>query len=307
MKLTLHSVSYAGVWPGQARLSLEEFIPHAAELGYDSVMLVAKRPHLSLLDYPPDQPERRRQLKALLDRHGVRVACLAGYNDFSAGAERPDIPLVEHQAIYIAGLAALARDLDCPVIRVFTSYEHPSLTPDAAWRRTVEALRECATTAARFRVTLAVQNHHDVAVHHESMYQLLSEVDHPNCRAGFDAWSPALHGLKGQELAAAVRLMAPFIAHTTVADYVPLPRYRYRPELVNYVAEPPVMKAVPIGEGIIDYPTFFATLAEVGYNGAIAYELCSSLRGGGALENLDRCARRFRDYMAAYDRAFASV
>ena len=27
MQLALHSVSYAGVWPGQERLTLEEFIP----------------------------------------------------------------------------------------------------------------------------------------------------------------------------------------------------------------------------------------------------------------------------------------
>ena len=32
-KLGLHSVSYAGVWEGQAALSLEEFVVHAAALG----------------------------------------------------------------------------------------------------------------------------------------------------------------------------------------------------------------------------------------------------------------------------------
>ena len=55
-QLSLHSVSYAGVWRGQARLTLEEFVPRAAALGYRSVMLVGKRPHLSLLDY--DAPRR---------------------------------------------------------------------------------------------------------------------------------------------------------------------------------------------------------------------------------------------------------
>ena len=38
MKPVLHSVSFTGGW-GQARLSLEEFIPKAAELGYAGVML----------------------------------------------------------------------------------------------------------------------------------------------------------------------------------------------------------------------------------------------------------------------------
>ena len=49
-RLALHSVSYAGVWAGQAKLSLFEFIDKAGELGFDAVMLMAKRPHLSVLD-----------------------------------------------------------------------------------------------------------------------------------------------------------------------------------------------------------------------------------------------------------------
>jgi hypothetical protein len=49
MQLSLFSISYAGLW-GQARLELPEFIRHAAELGYSSVMIAGKRPHLSPLD-----------------------------------------------------------------------------------------------------------------------------------------------------------------------------------------------------------------------------------------------------------------
>lgn len=50
MKAGLHTISYAGVWPGQARLSLPEIVERAGELGYDSLMIAAKRPHLSILD-----------------------------------------------------------------------------------------------------------------------------------------------------------------------------------------------------------------------------------------------------------------
>lgn len=303
MKLVLHSVSYAGFWPGQARLTLEEFIPHAARLGYDGVMLVAKRPHLSLLDYPVYQPEKRRRLKALADEHGLEIACLAGYTDFTAGSDRPEIPVWEQQVTYVAGLADLARDLGCPAVRIFTSYERPGLTSHATWGRTVEALRECAIQAAAYGVTLAVQNHHDVGVHHESLFQLLTEVDHPNCRAGFDAWSPALQGLQGGTLADAVRRMAPFSVHTTVADYAALPRFKYRGDLVNYVPEPPMMMAVPMGAGIIDYRTFFETLQQTGFPGVAAYEMCSPIQGGGSMENLDRYTRAFLEYMAPYRQA----
>ena len=300
MQLALHSVSYAGVWPGQERLTLEDFIPRAAVLGFKGVMLVAKRPHLSLLDYPSHRPEKRQALRALLAEHDLSVLSLAGYNDFTVGPERPDVPFWEHQIVYIAELASLARDLDCPAIRVFTGYERAGISYDAGWTSVVTGLREAARMAADFGVVLTVQNHHDFAVDYESMYQLLCEVDHPNCRAAFDAWSPAVQGLHGEALAAAVRRMAPFMAYTTVADYVALPRYRYEPALVNYVAEPARMLGVPMGEGLIDYATFFDTLIATGYSGTVAYEMCSSLRDGGNLPNLDAYAQQFKDYMASY-------
>jgi sugar phosphate isomerase/epimerase len=58
--------------------------------------------------------------------------------------------------------------------------------------------------------------------------------------------------------------------------------------------------AVPIGEGFIDYRAFLHALEAGGYSGAVAYEMCSPLRGGGSLENLDRCARLFLDFMREY-------
>src|SRR6516165_299616 len=115
MKTALHSVSYAGVWPGQARLSLEDFLQRAQTLGFGAVMLVAKRPHLSVLDY---DAEARRRLRRQIEQLGLRVACLASYTDFCMGSDRPDIPAREMQMLYVRELCRMARDLDCGLIRV---------------------------------------------------------------------------------------------------------------------------------------------------------------------------------------------
>lgn len=297
--LALRSVSYAGVWQGQARLTLEEFIPRAAVLGYRAVMLVGKRPHLSLLEY---DAERRRRLRDLLEAHRIRLSCIAGYTDFTAGTDRSDIPLPEMQAIHVMELARAARDLGAPIVRIFTGYERPDvLGHHAAWDRCVAATRDCARRAAEFGVVVAVQNHHDLALHHESLLAFVEEVDEPNCKVAFDAWAPALQGLSGEELAAAVRRLAPHIVHTTVADYVRRPRFRYLPGLSNYAREPDEVQAVPMGSGFIDYLTFFAALHSAGFSGSIAYEMCSPLRGGGSLENLDAYARQFLNYMQALE------
>jgi sugar phosphate isomerase/epimerase len=286
VRTCLHTVSYAGTW-GQACLSLEETLDRAAALGFDGVMLMARRPHASVLDMPPS---RVRELAARLERLGLACACIAGYTDFTAGAGHLDIPLREMQVDHVTSLCRLAHDLGCSVVRVFTGYETPELPASRAWDMCVAALRECANRAADAGVTLGVQNHHDIAAGWQAMRELLAQVDHPHCRACFDAWAPALHG---EDVVAAAAEMAPLTVHTTAADYVRLPRYRYQPQLVNYVPEPDQVLAVPYGEGFIDYPGFLSALSASGYGGYVGYEMCSPLRGGGGLESLDRCARAF--------------
>lgn len=293
-KLALHTVSYAGVWRGQAFLPVEEVLEKAKKLGFDGVMLMAKRRHVSPLDYGLDDCKR---LKEKIESIGLEIVCLAGYVDFTAGIERPMAPMSEIHAVYIRELARLARDLGTSVIRIFTGIEREGVKFDKHWETCVDGLKLAAQQAAEFDVTLAVQNHHDVAVHHDSLRWMLEEVDEPNCKAAFDAWSPALHGLEGEELKQAVRVMAPFMVHTTAADYLRLPRYTYEPGLVNFTHQQDDIRAMPMGEGFVDYPSFFSALEEAGYEGWVAYEMCAPLKGGGSVANLDRCAETFVEYM----------
>ncbi len=291
MLTALHTVSYAGVWPGQARLDLPEVIRRAGRLGYAGVEIMAKRPHLSVLEATP---ETVAELRGVLGESGVSAPCLAGYTNFSADAAHPDIPLLEMQIAYVTELARLGQALGATILRVFTAYEDPVLSLGQLRERCVTALRECARRAADYGCTIAVQNHHDFACHYETMCDLLVEIDEPNCRAAFDAWAPTLHG---DDLAVAARKMAPLTVWTTCADYVYRPRFRYQPPLVNYDPQTPATQAVPMGAGMVDYATFLGALREAGYDGWVAYEMCSSLQGGGSLENLDQCAARFVEYM----------
>ncbi|MCE5241330.1 sugar phosphate isomerase/epimerase [bacterium] len=291
MKTALHTISYAGVWPGQAALSLSEIIRRAAELGYDALMIAAKRPHLSVLD---TDDETLRRVRGELDAAGVGVACLAGYNNFSADAEHSDIPVNELQIGYIERMAQMTAALGGSIIRVFTAYQHPSLTEGAVRQRVVSCLKEAARRAADYGCALAVQNHHDFAAHWQTLRDVLAEIDEPNCRAAFDAWAPTLHG---DDIVAAAREMAPLTAQTTVADYVYRPRFKYSPQHVNYEPQLPLVQAVRMGEGMIDYRGFLNALADGGFDGVVTYEMCSPLLGGGSLENLDAYARQFLEFM----------
>jgi sugar phosphate isomerase/epimerase len=290
MDTLLFSVSYSGFW-GQQALSLEQFVDRAADLSFDGVMLMAKRPHLSILDYGPQE---RAKLRAQLERRKLRRVCVAAYTNFTVDLEHGEVPHREFQIQYVTMLAEFARDLGGDLVRVFSGYENPAASYAAQWRLTVEALRECARRAASFGVTIGVQNHHDLGAAYESQYDLIREIGEPNCKAMFDAWAPALHGA---DLVKAAGKMAPVTVHTTVANYQLRPRFQYDPAIVNYREQKPTLIAVPIDEGFIDYRAFLGALEAGGFRGTVAYEMCSPLREGGDPEVLDRYARRFVEFM----------
>jgi sugar phosphate isomerase/epimerase len=278
-------------------LTVDEFLVKAKELGFDGIMLVAKRPHVSLLDY---DDTARKNLRERIKELGLELVCIAGYNDFTAGVDRAGVPHVEIQAIYIGELARLARDLGTNMVRIYTGYERPDLSYDKQYAMVVEGLQMAGKIAAKYGVTLAIQNHHDIALHHDAMKWLIDEVNLPNVKAAFDCWSPTMQGLSSEELKKAIYTMKPYIVHTTVADYEKLPRFRYEGAQVNYVPLLPENRLVNVGEGYLDYKTFINTLKEIGYQGYIGYEMCAVLKGGGSVENLDKSAKAFLEYVKQF-------
>jgi len=228
------------------------------------------------------------------------LVCIAGYNDFTAGVDKAGVPNVEIQAIYIGELARLARDLGTNMVRIYTGYERPDLPFDQQYAMVVEGLQMAGIIASRYGVTLVVQNHHDIAVHHDAMKWLLDEVNLSNVKAAFDCWSPTLQKLSSEEIKKAIYTMKPYIVHTTAAEYEELPRFKYESLQTNYTPLVSQFRAVPMGKGLLDYKTFINTLKEIGYQGYIAYEMCSVLKGGGSVENLDKTAKAFLDYMKQF-------
>jgi sugar phosphate isomerase/epimerase len=280
---TLFSVTYAGLW-GQHRLDLKSFIRKAAQLGYPAVELMGKRPHLSPLDATDQELDAIRETA---ESAGVEIATVAAYTDFAGGGWSAEVPFVELQVGYVKALARMAGVLGAKNVRVFTGYWTDPQASVADWERCVRAIRECAIVAEDFGVTVGVQNHHDVAVGFDSYVELLNDVDHPNCKAMFDPWSPAV---LGSDLRECARLIAPRMVQTTLADYVRLERHAYLRGLINYSPLPAMLRAVPLGQGFLDLDGFFAGLKEGGFSGYVAYEICSPMRGGGSEENLDASA-----------------
>jgi sugar phosphate isomerase/epimerase len=208
-----------------------------------------------------------------------------------------EVPQVEFQIAYVESLARIAAQLGTKIIRIFGAYEIEGQDPQVQWNRCVSAIREMCDRSAAHGVTIALQNHHDVGLHTEALLEMMADINRPNCKLGFDAWSPAL---RGENVYESAKLAAPHTVITTNADYIKVPRHRYRPELVNYERQDvDWVRAVPFGTGFIDYAAFFNGLKDGGFDGIATFEMCSPLRGGGSLENLDACATTYLSWMKA--------
>jgi sugar phosphate isomerase/epimerase len=272
-------------------VDLRQFLRRARDLGFDGVMIAGKRPHLSPLDARDGWLE---ELAGELQETGLHFPVIAAYTDFG-GTVAAEVPYLELQLAYVESLCRIGQRLGASIVRVFSAYEVPGQSPQATWRQAVGCLREACDRAAAYGLTVAIQNHHDIGLHTPALLEFLADVDRANCKLGFDAWSP---GLRGEDLYEAARMAAPHTVMTTNADYIRLQRFRYRPELVNYEpVTPDLVRAVPFGTGCLDYSSFFRGLRDGGFDGVATYEMCSPIRGGGSLENLDRYARTYLNWM----------
>ena len=291
MKLGLFTISYAGFW-GQDTLPMDAVPAKAKALGYDGIMIAAKRPHA----FPAEMSEARRsEFRKALKENGQELCCVGAYTNFTAGIESGEVPLIDMQADYVGQCARLARDLGGNTVRIFTGYEVDRVPFTQLWSMCVKGVQASCDAAAPFGVTIGVQNHHDIGVHTAALDEFIRDVNRPNCAPFLDAWSPAL---RGEDLVAAAKSVGKRTPQTIVADYVRLPRAKYLPDLVDYKeAGPDAVRAVPMGEGFIDYKGFLRGLREGGFDGWVIYEMCSPLRGGGSMQNLDHCAKRFVEYM----------
>jgi sugar phosphate isomerase/epimerase len=155
---------------GHQLLPLEQFMDKTARLGYDGVLLMAKRPHLSVLDW---DGEARLRLRDRIQARGIKTVSIAGYTNFTADLEHGDIPTHEMQIHHVTELARMARDLGGGLVRVFTGHENAAATYLAQWNLVVRSLRECARRAAEFGVMIAVHNHNDIAADYESQFDLI--------------------------------------------------------------------------------------------------------------------------------------
>jgi sugar phosphate isomerase/epimerase len=232
------------------RLGMEpaEVLPLVAAAGYEGVDLSATwRADLDPVLFPP---ERRREVKELAARLGLRIEALVTHlpmlNALWAG-----------DPINLPGAVDLAVELGCPVVTVHVGSPAQAGHSEAeGWDLAVGYLREVCAHAAPCEVTVCLDAVFPgfLTDTPEKVVRLIEAVGSDHLRHNLD---PCYLAVAGFDLTQAVPLLAPWTAHVHVKDHVGhWPQWEHR---------------IP-GDGELDHGTWLRALAAAGYSGALAIE-----------------------------------
>jgi sugar phosphate isomerase/epimerase len=240
---------------------LEEVIPEVARIGYQGIELMARAPHVP----PSTQAARVRDIKRMVDDHGLVVSNIAGYagrfsqlNDEQAAVQLDDL----------GRLLEIANALHCPLVRHQPGGPSYDVASEEQWQRAVLWTQRAAVLAARAGVRLVVELHPDGLVETaDSAFDFLQRVAKDNVGAIFDPGNMYLAGTPFG--AGEVYKLWGHIFHVHVKDCLRVqdPTYpssrQWRGGLIAFKV---------LGEGAADHLPALRALHRLGYQGYLSCE-----------------------------------
>lgn len=257
-------------------LPLPELVKKTAELGYDQIELAPRADFLDWWVMPRAHKQRIAEFKRALRDHGVGLSTLQPMYRWASPFED------ERQWAMKCWKKAIevAVEMDCRLmISEFGRGASPERSVgqgagantkemcEAAWWRSME---ELLPIFEREDITLSVEPHPEDWV--ETLAPALDIVrvlGSDKVKLSYIAPHTFYYG---DDMAAMLRDAAPVLAHVRVADTF---NHKASSQL-RYIVNPPgsshirVHQHLNIGEGEIDWDVFFATLADIGFDGVLS-------------------------------------
>ncbi|MBO0829384.1 MAG: sugar phosphate isomerase/epimerase [Streptosporangiales bacterium] len=243
-KLGIHALVWVGGWSQpEARHAVEQ----TASAGYD------------LIEIPVLSPASvdAAMTRELLEEHGLEATCSLGLR-FDADVSSRDPEIVRRGEDLLDGALAVAREVGSPYLggvlySALGKYAAPLSEPGR--RNCVTALRRLAQKAADAGITIGLEvvNRYETNVVNttEQALVLLDEVDADNVVVHLDTYHM---NIEEPDLATPVRQAGSRLGYVHVGE-------SHRGYL---------------GTGTVDFPAFFAALAEHRYDGVVTFESFSS-------------------------------
>jgi len=250
------------------RRPLPEALRLARELGAEGVQLHADGRAVG----PSLDDAARRALRRDLAQAGLALTALCG--DFGGRAFATP---AEHPALIARSRATveLARDLGCAVVTGHIGVI-PADPAHPRWAALTAACRAIGADAARVGVRYGIETGPEPAA---VLRRFLDACASPGLGVNLDPANLAM--VQGEDAAAAVAALAPWIVHTHAKDGI-----RHQPCDVEAVYEAfasggfaelerrtgALFEEVPLGRGQVDWPRYIAALRAAGFTGWLTIE-----------------------------------
>jgi len=168
VKLSNCSYSYRDLFKGGG-MTMEAFLDNSAALGLDGV-------ELTQYYFPEETDEFLNHLKREAHRRGLDVAGAAVGGNFI----NPDAGERQKQIEHVKDWLVKAAKLGAPILRVFAGPQPQGVDYETCEDWVQEGLTQCAVTAAKHGVVLALENHGGVTATGDGVLSLMEPlVDNP--------------------------------------------------------------------------------------------------------------------------------
>ena len=257
-------------------LSLPELCRATAELGYDQIELSPRSDFLDWWVMPRATKERMAAFKQAMKDHGVGLATLQPMYRWASPFEDERQWAVRcwKRAIEVAvemGCDTLISEFGRGASPERSVGERPGANTkelcEAAWFRSMD---ELLPIFEREGLTLSVEPHPEDWI--EQLQPAVDIVRNIGSKALKISYIAPHTFYYGDDMAAMIREAAPVLAHVRVADTF----NHKKSSQLRYIVNPPgstqirVHQHLDMGQGEIDWDLFFATLAEVGFDGVLS-------------------------------------
>ncbi|MBM3264161.1 MAG: sugar phosphate isomerase/epimerase [candidate division Zixibacteria bacterium] len=237
---------------GMPQTPVDIFMPYLAELGFDAVELTVLPNYTTSLDALT--PTERRRIKAMYEHYDLFLPAVASHRSL----------LDENPEAHRVNMDILKRAIDL-CAEWSDGKGHPVMdtvlggTPedwDTKHAFILDRVGELTHYAEKCGVVVGMEAHIGAALDTaEKSVRLVEEINSPYMRLNFDISHFDILGMSIEE---AVRLMAPYAAHTHVKDQRGrVPDYEF---------------LIP-GEGDFDFVAYLKAMHTAGYTGSITAEV----------------------------------
>lgn len=239
----------------QKNWSIADFIHYAKEVPVQGI---------ELLDiYWENRQHEIAEVTRLIEENGLVVSAYDITNNFvkETPEERMDEVRKVINGIYVA------KQLGTNIVRVFCGDAHEQISTEQSLEYIVEGFTQCAETAEKEQVYLAIENHGLLSGRSEQIQDIIQKINSPYVKATFDTGNFLL---VHEEPEKAFKRLKEDIVHVHFKDF----RQKQPDEQVNGFrsTKGETLIGVIPGDGQVDLKTLIQELQNINYPGWLSIE-----------------------------------